>query len=220
LDKIPINNYTHKHYSYLLSLPLIMTFLSNLFKPNRPHAEKRSLRLPPKRSLRLPPKRSLRVPQRYLPKSLSLKDRKKQARSLRRSRGDYKRGLYTRRAPVASFKSKPSGHVAAAKQTYNVDSLTPGPQLARATGCSVGALRAIVKKGEGAFYSSGSRPNQTPQSWGLARLGSAITGSKAAAVDYDILERGCNSGSKALRLARTARRKFGHGRGATRKTIL
>jgi hypothetical protein len=160
----------------------------------------------------------LTVPQRYLPKSLSLKDRAKQARSLRRSRGDYKRGKYTRRAPVASFKSKPSGHVAAAKQSYNVDSIIPDTQLARATGCSIGALRAIVKKGEGAFYSSGSRPNQTPQSWGLARLGSAITGSKAAAVDYDILERGCRPGSKALRRARTARSKYGHGQDATRKT--
>jgi hypothetical protein len=159
-----------------------------------------------------------KVPQRYLPKSLSPTDRAKQARSLRRSRGDYKRGRYTRRAPVASFKSKPSGHVAAAKQLYGVDSLTPGPQLSRATGCSVGALRAIVKKGEGAFYSSGSRPNQTPQSWGLARLGSAITGSKAAAVDYDILERGCGRSSRALSRARSARRKYGHGQGATRKT--
>ena len=193
---VPLN--INKHYSYLLLLFLLLLLkkmTKNTFFS------------------------MLKVPQRYLPKSLSPTDRAKQARSLRRSRGDYKRGRYTRRAPVASFKSHPSGHVAAAKQLYGVNSLIPGPQLAQATGCSIGALRAIVKKGEGAFYSSGSRPNQTPQSWGLARLGSAITGSKAAAVDYDILENGCNSGSsRALSRARSARRKYGHGQGATRKT--
>ena len=51
------------------------------------------------------------------------------------------------------------------------------------TGCSIEALKKIVNKGEGAYYSSGSRPNQTSHSWGYARLASAITGGKAAAVD-------------------------------------
>jgi len=80
-----------------------------------------------------------------------------------------------------------------------------------ATGCSQKALAKIVNKGAGAYYSSGSRPNQTAQSWGIARLASAITAGKAAAVDYTILERGCKPSSKALRLAKTARRKYGHG---------
>ena len=35
----------------------------------------------------------------------------------------------------------------------------------------------------GINISSGSRPNQNAQSWGLARLASAITAGKAAAVD-------------------------------------
>ena len=48
----------------------------------------------------------------------------------------------------------------------------------------------IVKKGEGAYYSSGSRPNQTAKSWGLARLASSLTAGKAAAIDYDIIEKG------------------------------
>lgn len=54
------------------------------------------------------------------------------------------------------------------------------------------ALKQIVRKGQGAYFSSGSRPNQTSQSWGLARLASSITAGKSAAVDYDILEKGCD----------------------------
>ena len=47
----------------------------------------------------------------------------------------------------------------------------------------------IIKKGKGAFYSSGSRPNQTPFSWGLARLASVIMGGNARKVDKDIWEK-------------------------------
>ena len=81
----------------------------------------------------------------------------------------------------------------------------------KATGCSRKALSKIINKGQGAYFSSGSRPNQTAQSWGIARLASAITSGKAAAVDYTILEKGCKPGSKALKLAKIARKKHGHG---------
>ena len=66
----------------------------------------------------------------------------------------------------------------------------------------------IVKKGEGAYFSSGSRPNQTPQSWGLARLASSITSGKAAAVDYDIIKKGCNHKKRAFILANKSRKKY------------
>jgi hypothetical protein len=72
-------------------------------------------------------------------------------------------------------------------------------------------LAKIINKGAGAYYSSGSRPNQTAQSWGLARLASSITSGKAAAVDYTILESGCKPNSRALTLAKKAKRKYGHG---------
>lgn len=86
--------------------------------------------------------------------------------------------------------------------------------------CSKDALNAIVKKGQGAYFSSGSRPNQTGHSWGIARLASAITGGKAAAVDYNILEKGCNKNSKALKMAKKSRKKHGFGKRKTRKTVL
>jgi hypothetical protein len=90
--------------------------------------------------------------------------------------------------------------------------------LALKTGCSLSALKKIVEKGEGAYYSSGSRPNQTAQSWGLARLASSITGGKAAAVDYDIIQKGCNHKKRAFLLATKSKRKYKYGHSSTKKT--
>jgi hypothetical protein len=63
-----------------------------------------------------------------------------------------------------------------------------------------------VKKGEGAYYSSGSRPSQTAQSWGYARLASALTGGKASIIDYSILKSGCNPKSKTMKFANNTRK--------------
>ena len=112
---------------------------------------------------------------------------------------------------MTSFKSKKSQHIINAEKIYKVEKIGPTSALAKATGCSKTALSKIIKKGQGAFFSSGSRPNQSAQSWGLARLASAITSGKAAAVDYSILEKGCKQNSKALTLAKKAKRKYGHG---------
>lgn len=156
-------------------------------------------------------KKRIRVPQRYIPRFLSTKDKKFAQKELKKSRKQYKQGKYYTRKRVATFKSKPSKHVIRAQKIYNVKDVRPSKALARKTGCSVNALDKIVKKGQGAYYSSGSRPNQTAHSWGYARLASAITGGKSAAVDYYILKKGCNKTSKALRYANNARRKHGHG---------
>ena len=158
------------------------------------------------------------VPIKYLPKTLTRKDRRKYSRELKKSRKAYKKGKYVTRKKVKSYKKKESQHVINAKKIYGVDSVSASQKLARKTGCSVGTLRKIVKKGQGAYYSSGSRPNQTGHSWGRARLASAITGGKAAAVDYKILEEGCKPNSKALRLAKRARKKHGHGTRRVPKT--
>ena len=111
----------------------------------------------------------------------------------------------------SSFKSKKSPFIIKAEKIYNVDKIVVNNTLAKATGCSKSALSKIINKGEGAYFSSGSRPNQTAQSWGIARLASAITSGKAAAVDYTILENGCKKNSKALTLAKKAKKKYGYG---------
>ena len=150
-------------------------------------------------------------PKRYVPTRLTKKDKKKQKKEINKSRKAYKKGKYYTRKKVKSFKSKESAHVTKAKKIYGVKNVSASSNLAKKTGCSISALRKIVKKGQGAYYSSGSRPNQTGHSWGRARLASSITGGKAAAVDFKILESGCKPGSKALRLAKASKKRHGHG---------
>jgi len=152
-----------------------------------------------------------KVPIRYLPKNLSRKDKKKQGSMLQKSRNMYKKGKYYTRKRVSSFHSKPSSHITDAQKMYHVEKIGATDELAKKTGCTKNALAKIISKGEGAYFSSGSRPNQTAQSWGIARLASSITAGKAAAVDYSILKEGCKSGSKALRMANKAKKEFGHG---------
>jgi hypothetical protein len=153
----------------------------------------------------------MKVNLRYLPKNLTRKDKKVQFKELQKSRKLYRKGKYYTRRKLDSFPTKKSSHIIKAEKIYHVNKIGANSELAKKTGCSRDALAKIINKGEGAYFSSGSRPNQTAQSWGVARLASAITSGKAAAVDYSILEQGCKPGSKALRLAKLARRKHGHG---------
>ena len=153
----------------------------------------------------------MKITLRYLPNRLTRKDRKLQSKELMKSRRLYKKGIYHSRPKLSSFKSKKSNYIIKAEKMYNVNKIGATDELAKATGCSKSALAKIINKGAGAYYSSGSRPNQTAQSWGVARLASSITAGKAAAVDYNILEEGCKPKSKALTLAKRARAKHGHG---------
>ena len=164
--------------------------------------------------------KSQKVPMRYLPKNLTRKDKKTQAQMLKKSRRLYKKGTYFTRKPLASFKSHVSPHIIKARKLYGVETIGATDELAKKTGCTKDALSKIIRKGEGAYFSSGSRPNQTGQSWGIARLASSITAGKAAAVDYSILENGCNKKSTALALAKKAKKIYGHGRGSSKKTKL
>ena len=159
-----------------------------------------------------------KVPKRYLPKHLTRKDKKKYSSELRKSKKAYKKGKYITRKRVKSFKSKPSSHITRAQKIYRISKITASPMLARKTGCSRKTLKKLVQKGQGAYYSSGSRPNQTAHSWGRARLASAITGGKAAAVDYNILVEGCKATSKALKLAKQSRKKHKYGTRRVPKT--
>ena len=152
------------------------------------------------------------IPVKYAPKNLTKKDKKKAIKELRKSRKLYKKGKYHTRKKVKSFKSKVSPHVKKAMKMYKVDKVRPSQELAKKTKCSVTGLRKIVKKGQGAYYSSGSRPNQTGHSWGYARLGSAITGGKSSAVDYNILEKYCKKDSKALKLAKKMKKTYKYGK--------
>jgi hypothetical protein len=152
----------------------------------------------------------VKIPIRYLPRTLSKKDKQKYKNDLLKSRKLYKnKNKYYTRKNVKSFTSKKSKHILNAEKMYNIKNMVVNKQLSRKTGCTTDALRQIVRKGMGAYYSSGSRPNQTPMSWGLARLASSITGSKASVVDSSILKKGCKKNSKAFILAKKAIKKYG-----------
>ena len=160
----------------------------------------------------------MKFPIRYLPSTLTKKDKQKQIKMLMKSRKLYRtKNKYYTRKPLASYKNKTSNHILNARKIYNIKNLTPSKELAQKTGCSLSALNQIVKKGQGAYYSSGSRPNQTSQSWGIARLASSITAGKAAAVDYGIIEAGCDHKKKAFILASKSRRKYKFGQSKTRR---
>uniref|UniRef100_A0A6C0HGV0 DUF5824 domain-containing protein n=1 Tax=viral metagenome TaxID=1070528 RepID=A0A6C0HGV0_9ZZZZ len=163
---------------------------------------------------------NIRLPVRYVPTNLSKKDKREQLNMLLKSRRLYKKKKYYTRKRVDSYKNKPSKHISHALKIYGIENIKPSKELALKTGCSLSALNQIVRKGEGAYYSSGSRPNQTAHSWGYARLASALTAGKAAAIDYDILKQGCNPNKKAFKLATQARRKYGTGHSHTKRIII
>lgn len=159
-------------------------------------------------------------PKKYIPSYLDKKDAVIIKKELDKSNKMYKKNKYHVRKGVKSMKIKESAHVKKAKGIYNIKSLKIGKNLSSKTGCSVKGLKQIMKKGQGAYF-TGSRPGQTPTSWGYARLASSISGGKSAAVDFHILENECNKKtSKAYKLAVAARRKHGKGTRKVPKRIM
>ena len=123
----------------------------------------------------MPPKK---INPKYIPKSLTQEDKKKQVKSIKEG---------TDRPKVKSFKSERSSWVVKFEKKYKTkitDTAFISKNIISKTG-----IDKIMAKGRGAYYSSGSRPNQTPQSWALSRLASVIMGGKARQVDKDIWEK-------------------------------
>ena len=164
--------------------------------------------------------KSIKFPIRYIPTNITKKDKQNQINMLIKSKNLYKKHKYYTRKNIASYKNIKSKHILNARKIYNIKNILPNKNLSLKTGCKISALKQIVRKGEGAYYSSGSRPNQTPQSWGLARLASALTSGKAAAVDYDIIKKGCNHKKKAFILANKSRKKYNYGHSKTKKIVI
>ena len=119
---------------------------------------------------------------------LSRKDKKKQQKNLKKSTKDYEKGKYTSRPKLKSFKSKKSNWTSKFEKKYGKD-VKKYKQISKVTGIPVPALKAVVKKGMGAYYSSGSRPNQTAESWGKARMYSYIMGGPTRKIDNHITEK-------------------------------
>lgn len=136
----------------------------------------------------------------YIPNDLDKKDKIKQKRELLKSKKLYKQNKYYTRKPLKSFQSKKSKHLKKVETIYRIKNLIINKELVKKTGCSKKILKKIVNKGMGAYYSSGSRPNQTAKSWGIARLASAITGGPASKVDFHLLKE-CDKTKPAYKLS-------------------
>ena len=132
----------------------------------------------------MPPKK--KYPKKYTNK-LSRKDKQKQLQGLRRSSKSYKKGKYYTRPKMKSFKNKKSSWTQKFHELYpNAKSLK---EIEKVTGIPKKALMEVKKKGMGAYYSSGSRPNQTAESWGKARMYAYIFGSPTRKVDKHITQK-------------------------------
>ena len=115
-------------------------------------------------------KKGKTVPSTYLPKGLTKSDLKKQKDSILNKKD---------RPKIDSFVSKRSGWVKKFEDKYKhkiTDEKWINDNL-------------LKKKGQQAYYSSGSRPNQTPYSWGYGRLGSVLLGGASRRIDKKIWDK-------------------------------
>ena len=116
------------------------------------------------------------IPQRYIPKSLTEVERKKQIKSI---------FVRTNRPKLKNFQSNTrSPHVKKFEKRYNrkiTDLDFIYKNIISKTGVDL-----IMDKGKAAYFSSGSRPEVSKEAWAYARLASVITGGKARQVDKKI----------------------------------
>ena len=134
-----------------------------------------------------------KYPKRYTA-GLSKEDKKKQKKQLDKSTSDYKKGKLTERKKLESYKPKKSSYVEELKEKtglpVNVDKLADKFSRTdkRKKELKKG-MEEIIDKGKGAYYSSGSRPNQTPDSWGKGRLASVLVGGPSRKIDKKIVDK-------------------------------
>lgn len=118
-----------------------------------------------------------RVPKRYVPDTLSKKDKQKQIKSI----------FENKERPDVKYKNRRSSWAVKFENEYGTnikDSDFIDKNILKKEG-----QEQIIMKGKGAYYSSGSRPNQTAFSWGYGRLASVIMGGKARRLDKKIWEK-------------------------------
>ncbi len=113
------------------------------------------------------------VPAIYL-KGLKGKDREKQIKSI----------FEGKMRPKTKAPTKRSTWVIKYEKKYN-KKITDRSFLHKNIITKTGADK-ILDKGHGAYFSGGSRPNQTPSSWAYSRLASVIMNGPARKVDIDI----------------------------------
>lgn len=122
----------------------------------------------------MPPKK---VNKKYVPKSLSKEDKKKQVKSIKEGKD----------RPKVDYKTKRSSHVVKFEKKYGTK-ITNKSFIDKNIISKTG-IDKILDKGMGAYYSAGSRPNVSKEQWAYARLASVIMGGPARKVDKEIWEK-------------------------------
>lgn len=126
-----------------------------------------------------------KIPKKYT-EGLSKEDKKKQIKSIKEQ---------TIRPKLKSAKSRRSKWTILFDKEYGdrLDKMKgkrSKRNIAKITGIPFKAIDEVYKKGEGAFFSSGSRPNQTPSSWARGRIYGYIMGNeKVRKIDKAITEK-------------------------------
>lgn len=121
-----------------------------------------------------------KIPEKYLPKSLTPSQRKKQKKSIIEGKDRPKlKGLKSRRSSWTVMAHEYFGQAPSIYQIRDALGLK-----------SIRPLKDIIKRGEKAYYTSGSRPNVSPEQWGRARLYAVVFGSEGARkADGDIIKK-------------------------------
>ncbi len=114
------------------------------------------------------------IPKRYIPDTLSKADRAKQIKSI----------FEKTNRPKVEVKKKRSKWTIKFDNEYGkkIDKMKGGRSkrnIAKVSSIPFKAIDEVYKKAEGAFYSSGSRPNQSATSWALGRVYAYIMGGEA-----------------------------------------
>ncbi len=114
-----------------------------------------------------------KINKKYVPKSLSAEDKKKQIKSI----------IEGKPRPKTAVKSKRSSFVISFEKRhgFKITDKRVAKELISQEG-----IDQILNKGKGAYFSAGSRPNTTPQQWAYARLASVLVGGPARKVDQKI----------------------------------
>jgi len=115
-----------------------------------------------------------KIPKRYVA-DLKGDDKKRQIESIREGK---------ERPKDVDFESKRSTHVVAFEKKYGKkisDYAWIDKNLLKRAG-----IEQVLNKGRGAYFSSGSRPKQSAESWARARLASVLMGGPARKVDQKI----------------------------------
>jgi hypothetical protein len=113
------------------------------------------------------------VPYKYVPKTLSSSQLKKQIKSI----------ILKTDRPKLDVKKRKSSWTVKFNNVYGDEIKKRGykkdkKSISKVSGIPLKAIEEVYKKGQGAYYSGGSRPGQTSSSWSYARVYAYIMGGK------------------------------------------